>query len=382
VRNAYEAGISSSNIQRSPARSAAFTPLHHAILLARPSRTRLVLPVNFLLRLLPLALLYGSLQIPVHAQPFLLPTANHALFEKGGEERFFVGTVGKPWESGTFGCVRSEGWQMHEGLDIRCLQRDKHGEPTDPVMATADGVVAYINNRPSLSNYGNYIVVRHRIQGIEIYSLYAHLHEIRDGLKAGQPVKAGQQIAVMGRTANTHEGISKDRAHVHFELDLLVNDRFASWHKQNSPGQRNDHGCWNGQNLVGLDPRVLLLAQRAEGEKFSLLNFIRNQTVLFRVLIGRTDFPWIKRYPALLRGNPRAEKEGTGGYEIAFNFNGVPFELIPRAASELQGKSKYQLLSVNEAEHQKNPCRRLVNRNGNHWELGRHGLELLDLVTY
>src|SRR5258706_15693830 len=94
------------------------------------------------------------------AQPFHLPTANHALFEKGGEERFFVGTVGKPWTTGMFGCVRNEGWQMHERLDIRSLQRDKHGEPTDPVMATADGTRAYINTRPSLSNYGNYIVLR------------------------------------------------------------------------------------------------------------------------------------------------------------------------------------------------------------------------------
>src|SRR5262245_25262478 len=102
------------------------------------------------LRGLPLAL-------PSAAQPFYLPTANHALFDKGGEEKFFAGTAGKEWTSGTFGCVRSEGWQMHEGLDIRSVQRDKHGEPTDPVTATADGTVAYINTRPSLSNYGNYI---------------------------------------------------------------------------------------------------------------------------------------------------------------------------------------------------------------------------------
>src|SRR5881296_2947055 len=72
------------------------------------------------------------------AQPFHLPTANRALFERGQEEKFFVGTVGKPWTSGGFGCVRSEGWQLHEGLDIRCLQRDRHGEPMDPVLATAD----------------------------------------------------------------------------------------------------------------------------------------------------------------------------------------------------------------------------------------------------
>src|SRR5437016_11412991 len=99
------------------------------------------------------------------AQPFQLPTANHALFEKGGEEKFFVGTTGKPWTTGAFGCVRSDGRQLHEGLDIRCLQRDQRGEPTDPVMATADGTVAYISRRPALSNYGNYLVLRHQVEG-------------------------------------------------------------------------------------------------------------------------------------------------------------------------------------------------------------------------
>src|SRR5262245_31769127 len=105
------------------------------------------------------------------AQIFQLPTANHTLFEPGKEENFFVGTVGKPWTSGSFGCVRSGGWQMHEGLDIRCLKRDRRGQPVDPVMATADGVVAYINTRPSLSNYGNYLVIRHQVDGVEIFSL-------------------------------------------------------------------------------------------------------------------------------------------------------------------------------------------------------------------
>src|ERR1041384_4638827 len=139
---------------------------------------------------------------PLVAQPFQLPTANRALFEKGGEERFFVGTVGKPWTSGCFGCVRSESWQLHEGLDIRCLQRDKRGEPTDPVMATADGTVAYINTKPSLSNFGNYIILKHNISGLESYSTYAHLRSIREGLKTGHAVKAGEVIAVMGRTSN------------------------------------------------------------------------------------------------------------------------------------------------------------------------------------
>ncbi len=316
------------------------------------------------------------------AQPFHLPTANRALFEPGHEEKFFVGTVGKPWMSGTFGCVRTDGWQMHEGLDIRCLQRDQHGEPVDPVLATADGTVAYINTRPSLSNYGNYIVLRHQIDGLEIYSLYAHLHAVRAGLKIDQPVKTGEQIAVMGRTTNTREGISRERAHVHFELNFLVNDHFANWYKTAHPGERNDHGDWNGQNLVGIDPRGVLLAQHAQGDKFSLLTFVSQQTELCRVLARGANFPWVKRYAQLVTPNPRADKEGIAGYEIALNFNGLPYQLTPRTPAEMRGKARFQLLSVNAAEQQKNPCRRLVVRKGARWELTSHGLQFLELLTY
>jgi murein DD-endopeptidase MepM/ murein hydrolase activator NlpD len=313
-------------------------------------------------------------------QPFQFPTANRALFEKGAEEKFFVGTVGKTWESGCFGCVRSDGWQMHEGLDIRCLQRDKRGEPIDPVMAAADGTVVYTSSKPSLSNYGNYIVIRHRIDGLEIYSLYAHLREIRSGLKAGAAVKAGETIATMGRTSNTREQISKDRAHVHFELNLFINDDFPAWFKKNSPGERNDHGLWNGQNMLGLDPRLILLSEQSG--KFNLQNFIRNQTELCRVFVRKTDFPWLKRYAPLIRANPKAQSEGIIGYELALNYNGIPFELIPRAASEIKTKSKYQLLSVNEAERARNPCRKLVIQKGSRWELTTRGINLLDLLTY
>ena len=153
-------------------------------------------------------------------EPFRFPTANHFLFEPGKELKFFAPTApDKPWTSGSFGCVRDNGQRMHEGLDIRCLQTDKRGEPTDPVMATADGTVVYFSTRPSLSNYGNYIVIRHVVEGIEIYSLYAHLSAVRPGLKIGQAVKAGEVIATMGRTSNTAERIAKWRAHVHFRIE-------------------------------------------------------------------------------------------------------------------------------------------------------------------
>jgi len=315
-------------------------------------------------------------------QPFQFPTANHALYEVGNELKFFAPTApDKPWTTGSFGCVRSDGWQMHEGLDIRCLLRDRYGEPADPVMATADGTVVYFNARPSLSNYGNYLVVRHVVEGVEIYSLYAHLRAIRAGLKIGDRVKAGEMIATMGRTSNA-ETIPPWRAHVHFELNLLVNDNFAAWFKTSSPGERNDHGEWNGQNLNGLDPREILLAEHNPSGGFSLLNFIRGQTELCRVLVRATNFPYLKRYPMLVLKNPVAEKEGVAGYEIALNYNGVAFALMPRATSEIKGKTRYQLLSVNESEEKAHHCRKLVVQRGGRWQLTNNGLRELELLTY
>jgi peptidoglycan LD-endopeptidase LytH len=329
---------------------------------------------------LPILLL--SIRLTALAQPFYLPTANQALFEKGGAEKFFVPTPGHDWTSGCFGCVRSGGRQMHEGLDIKCLQRDKRGEPSDPVMATADGTVMYMNNQPSLSNYGRYIVLRHNIGGLEVYSLCAHLSEFAAGLKAGQAVRAGEKIAVMGRTSNTRPGISRERAHVHFELNLFYNDHFSAWFKKHYPTEHDDHGIWNGQNLVGFDPRLVLLAQREGGPRFNLVHWLQHRTELCRVLVRKADFSWLRRYPMLVKDDPAVPRERVAGYEIAFDFNGLPFELVPRAASQMKGAAQYQLLSVNEAECTKNPCRRLVTRQGRNWQLGSNGLSLLDLLTY
>jgi peptidoglycan LD-endopeptidase LytH len=313
--------------------------------------------------------------------PFQFPTANHALYQPGNELKFFAPTApDKPWTSGSFGCVRDNAMRMHEGLDIRHLQTDRRGEPTDPVMATADGTVVYFSKKQGLSNYGNYIVIRHVVEGLEIYSLYAHLSEISPTLKISDAVKAGQVIATMGRTSDA-EVIAKDRAHVHFELNVLMNDNFAAWFKKNST-ERNDHGEWNGQNLNGLDPREILIGEHNPKGNFSLLNFLRSQTELCRVLVRATNFHYLKRYPQLVLKNPMADKEGVAGYEMVLNYNGVPFALMPRAASEIKSNAKFQLLSVNEAEQRANPCRKLVAKRGSRWQLADAGLRELELLTY
>src|SRR3954471_9335673 len=62
-------------------------------------------------------------------------------------------------ESGGFGGVRSGGAQFHEGIDIKCVSRDRHGEPLDAVFAAMDGVVRHINASAGDSSYGRYIVI-------------------------------------------------------------------------------------------------------------------------------------------------------------------------------------------------------------------------------
>jgi hypothetical protein len=308
-----------------------------------------------------------------------LPTANHALYEPGQELKFLAPTSpDRPWTTGSFGCVRTDGWQMHEGLDIRSLQHDRRDEPTDPVLATADGTVMYFSARGGLSNYGKYIVIRHVIEGVEIYSLYAHLSEMAPGLAIGKTVHAGEVIATMGRTG---QHIEKDRAHCHFELNVLVNDHFPAWFRKNMPGERNDHGVWNGQNLNGLDPLAILLAEKPGAKKFSMLEFLRSQMELCRVLVRATDFPYLKRYPGLVLKNPKADQEGVAGYEIALNYNAVAFALMPRTASEIKGTAKIQLLSVNEAEYHAHPCRKLVVQHGR-WQLTDKGLREVGLLIY
>jgi murein DD-endopeptidase MepM/ murein hydrolase activator NlpD len=327
-----------------------------------------------------LLLLAGPAFLP--GQPFTLPTENQAIFEPAGPERYFVPTPGKTWISGTFGCVRSEGRQFHEGIDIRSLQRNKRGEPTDPIRATAHGTVVYVNRVAGNSSFGKYLMVRHEVEGLEVFSLYAHLSEIRPDLSSGRLLEGGETIGVMGRSANTRSGISKDRAHLHFELNLLLNDHFAAWYKAKYPKGRNEHGNWNGQALLGLDPWRIFLAQREEGTNFSLVRLLQNETDLCRVWVSETNFSWLTRFPALIRPNPLAAREGTAGYEVALDYVGLPFQLTPRARSELNITQPFQLLSVNLLEQQRHPCRRLIVWRRGRWELSKDTLELLDLLTH
>ena len=316
------------------------------------------------------------------AQSFYLPTPNREIFKGGNEARFYAPTPGRDWISGTYGCVRSEGWQFHEGIDILRVNTDRRGEPADAIRVAADGVVSYVNNSSGKSNYGKYVVVRHRVEGISVYSLYAHLHTITKGLKRGTVMRGGQTIGLMGRTSNTRSPIARYRAHLHFEIALVLNDRFDRWYKSAYKGGVNDHGIWNGRNLLGLDPTAILRKQQIEGQRFSLLDHIRYGKEMFRVLVPKKDFFYARFYRPLVRRNPIAEREGIDGYEIVFDFAGVPCQLVPRSKTEVQFSSGPTLFSVDSVYARQRKCRKLIQQAGGKWQLTRSGRQMIDILTY
>lgn len=316
------------------------------------------------------------------AQTFVLPTPNRAVLTAGREASYFAPTPGRTWRSGTFGCVRTEGFQLHEGLDILYTKRDRRGEPLDAIYAAAPGRVVYINTSPGLSNYGRYIVVQHQIEGLPVFTTYAHLSRIATGLKTGATVRQGQTIGVMGRSTNTRQAIGKERAHLHFEIGLRLNTRYAAWHAASLKGTRNDHGNWHGRAFAGIDPWLVFKNEQKLGAKFSLLEMIRAEKELCRVLVRDTSFSWSREYAPLVRRNAVADREGVAGYEIALNAYGVPFQLVPRARSEIGTGPKVKLLSVNQKEQQANPCKKLVTRQGGAWQLTNAGAQLIDLLVY
>ncbi len=316
------------------------------------------------------------------ASVFQFPTANHTLLQENGDAHFFVGTPGRPWTAGSFGCVRSSGYQFHEGADIRSIARDKRNEPTDPVLCTADGWVVHTNRKAGLSNYGKYVVVGHKVEGLEIYSIYAHLSRVNDEWKPGKWIAKGAQIGIMGRTSNTRQRISKERAHLHFEITLLANHEFPDFFKKKYPKGRNDHGIWNGQNLIGIDPAEVFRAQAASPAGFKLRDYLREQAPLFKLRVHQTEFAWIKRYRPLILRSPELSHEQVDGYEIAFNYGGLPYQLKPIAIENPPAGEPWELIHVDEAVYQKHPCRKLVIKTGAKWRLTAKGRQLIELLLF
>jgi len=298
---------------------------------------------------------------------FVWPTPNTA-WERGGSiESFIQPTVSGEPESGTFGCVRSSGTQFHEGLDLKPVSRDRRGEPADKIGAAMAGIVRHVNLSAGDSSYGRYIVIEHPELTPAVYTLYAHLAAVEPGIRPGVRVAAGQMIATMGHTAGGY-AIPRDRAHLHFEIGLRMTDEFEPWYLSRKFGSRNEHGVWNGMNLMGIDPLDFLRQwRRGRVDDFEQYFDSFRPVVRLRVVTSRVpDF--IRRYPSLLR---KPMPLGlVGGWEVECNSTGLPFAWTPLTTTEVAGlrAGSVQILAVDSAAVRAYRCKSLVKSRRNSYE--------------
>lgn len=327
------------------------------------------------------AALFLGLLCAVSAQriDFTWPTPNPAWGQGKGIEAWAQPTVSGDPESGLFGCVRSGGTQFHEGLDLKPVGRDRRGEPTDPIFAAMDGVVRHVNNKAGDSNYGRYIVIEHTGMSPAVYTLYAHLARIEPGIGPGTPVKQGQTIALMGHSAGGG-GIPKERAHMHFEIGLMMTTSFNSWYAWRKFGSSNEQGLWNGMNLMGIDPQDFLRQWRA-GKVDNFQQYFDSLRAVVRVRIATSRTPdFIQRYPALLR--KPLPMGFVSGWEIECNSTGLPFAWTPLGPNDVAGMrpDSVQIVSAESAVLRAYHCKSLVKPRGPGYVPGGDLLTMLQQV--
>jgi murein DD-endopeptidase MepM/ murein hydrolase activator NlpD len=322
----------------------------------------------------------------VRALELALPTDNDAIFHGGGSafyqyiERDYHGEKSTPWEGGQYGFVRDPQQtrdgivytRFHEGIDIRPVHRDDNGEPRDEIRAIGDGKIVYTNAVPGYSNYGKYIVIEHRWDGSPYYSLYGHLSKI--DIRTGEMVKRGQHIAVMGYTG---VGINRERAHVHLELNLMLNHNFEEWYAAfHRRGDPNYHGIYNGINLTGLDIARLYL-ELHEKPALTIPRFLGEEAVYFKVALPNSrHFELPKLYPWMLSGTGSSESRS---WIVSFTRSGLPLKIEPGDRKLKEPELVYVKPSLGSASYLVDG---IAAGPSSHAHLTEHGKQMLELLIY
>jgi murein DD-endopeptidase MepM/ murein hydrolase activator NlpD len=319
------------------------------------------------------------------ALDLVLPTDNDALFSGGGAafyqhiERNFKGLKSTPWEGGQYGFVRDPTdtaggvvyTRFHEGIDIRPLHRDAHGEPLDEVRAIADGKVVHVNSVPGYSNYGKYIVIEHRWGGSNYYSLYGHLSSL--AVQTGETMKRGQRIAVMGYTGT---GLNRERAHLHLELNLMLSPEFESWYNAFFRNDPNHNGIYNGMNLAGLDIARLYLALR-KNPSLTIPEFLGREETFYKVTVPKArHFELPKLYSWMVTTGSRNEKSS---WEVSFAPSGVPLRIESSDKSVMQPELSYVKKSSVDYSHL---TRDIISGHGASAHLTDYGKQLMRLLIW
>ena len=94
----------------------------------------------------------------------------------------------------------------HTGIDIRASWH------TD-ILAVADGEIVFAGNNGA---FGNSVEIKHIVNGVEIYTFYAHLSRI--DVAVGDKVTKGQTIGLEGGDASDSNPGNSTGHHLHFEV--------------------------------------------------------------------------------------------------------------------------------------------------------------------
>ncbi len=304
------------------------------------------------------------------------PTAQTGLLRRD-DPTVYMATASGRIESAHYGSTRtsSVGGQLlpsfHMGIDIAPLRRDRRNRALDPILAVADGRVGYANRTIGHSNYGLYVVLEHQDAVGLIYTLYAHLQSVADGIRPGANVSRGDVLGVMGNTPSSIIPVA--RSHLHFEVGMIQNRRFPAW--ATSEGIRNLHGVHHGWNLAGIQPLALYTSEEAV-QSFSMLNYLRAVPVAFKLAI-ETERPldYFTRYPLLWEG-PGAP---LGKMVISVSEGGVVLQ--GRRATAQEDGAFPRVLFADGDVLGRNGLRHVVQRSGA-WQIGTSGRRWLSILTH
>lgn len=305
-----------------------------------------------------LALLFLCLTaLPLGATDIVWPTTMDRALIRTPQE-YLQPTVSGKMESALFGMVREEGKRFHEGIDIRPAKTNADGEALDLVLAAMDGQVAYLNANVN-GPYGRYVVLHHTAAEIPVYTLYAHLAKIEPTLKTAQPIRRGTVIGLMGRTSVGVSPITKDRSHLHFEVGLMLSTGFNRWYAAQPENKQspNLHGLYNGQNLIGMDP-LLILGQ----PKVDVLAALRSQPTALTVGLRTNKMPdFVQNYPALMRG----DASRAAGWYIEFSWQGMPVRWTALDAKSPQlPAGRWRLLEIDQTQRTRLIQRKMLGADG------------------
>lgn len=278
---------------------------------------------------------------------------------------------------------------FHEGVDIAATARDRKGIPTDPVCAVAAGRVAFVNDGAGNSTYGKYVVVEHPDPSLgmvaqrdgtsepaRVYTLYAHLANIRFGIRPGHEVAAGSVLGTLGHTSSTQPPIPLERSHLHWEIGVLLNARFES--KGREEKIKPDFGNYNGGNLFAFDPLDFYAAHVRDSNLTMAAYFASVPAACEVVVRGKTP-DYFRRFSALWQGPPH---DG-GPIRLTLSESGAPLSGRNAAAGEiaLLGNQRLAVVTVHPEVLGRNG-RALVVLDGGKWRFTDKGRQWADILFY